>query len=197
MALKPLHDAFELKTAHISTLQAVSGAGYPGVASLDILDNVVPNIGDGTEETKIESEPRKLLGSLDGGRFVDAPLAISAQVTRVPVTDGHMALISAGFARQPSVEEALAALESWRAPEPVRGLPSAPERPVAVLRGSDRPQTRRDREAGRGMTTSVGRVRTCPLLDLRLVCLSHNTIRGAAGGAILNAELLVAAGVVS
>jgi aspartate-semialdehyde dehydrogenase len=197
MALKPLHDAFGVKTVHAATLQAVSGAGYPGVASHDILDNVVPNIANGGEEQKIESEPRKLLGQAIDGRVAEAPIGISAQVTRVPVTDGHTALLSIGFERKPSVAAAIEALESFRAPEVVRGLPSAPERPVIVRGEGDRPQPRRDRDAGRGMSAVVGRVRECPLLDLRLVALSHNTIRGAAGGALLNAELLVASGVVS
>lgn len=196
MALKPLHDAFGLQKAHVATLQAVSGAGYPGVASLDIVDNIIPNIADGGEEDKVQSEPRKLLGTLRDGRVEDAPIVVSAQVTRVPVIDGHTALLSLGFARRPDPEEAIAALESWRAPEVVRGLPSAPEQPVIVRHEGDRPQPRRDRDAGNGMSATVGRVRPCPLFDLRLVVLSHNTIRGAAGGALLNAELLVAAGVV-
>jgi aspartate-semialdehyde dehydrogenase len=197
MALKPLHDAFGVKTFHAATLQAVSGAGYPGVASLDILDNVIPNIGNGSEEHKIETEPRKLLGQAIDGRIAEAAIGISAQVTRVPVIDGHTALLSIGFERKPSVAAAIEALEAFRAPEAVRGLPSAPERPVIVRGEGDRPQPRRDRDAGRGMSAVVGRVRECSLLDLRLVALSHNTIRGAAGGALLNAELLVASGVVS
>jgi aspartate-semialdehyde dehydrogenase len=197
MALKPLHDAFGVKTVHAATLQSVSGAGYPGVPSLDILDNVIPNIGDGGEEAKVESEPRKLLGTLADGRIAEAPVRISAQVTRVPVIDGHTALLSIGFERTPSVEEALETLTNWRAPEQVRGLPTAPERPLVIHSATDRPQPRRDRDAGNGMSASVGRVRACPLLDLRMVVLAHNTIRGAAGGAILNAELLVANGVVS
>lgn len=196
MALKPLHDAFGITQFHAATLQSVSGAGYPGVASLDILDNIVPNIADGGEEAKIETEPLKLLGALVDGRFVDAPICISAQVTRVPVTDGHTALLSVRFQRRPSADEAIAVLEAFRAPEIVRGLPSAPALPVVVRREADRPQPRRDRDAGRGMSAVVGRVRPCPIGDLRLVVLAHNTIRGAAGGAILNAELLVAAGVV-
>lgn len=197
MALKPLHDAFGVQQMHVATLQAVSGAGYPGVASLDILDNIIPNIADGGEESKIESEPLKLLGSVSDGLVIPAQATISAQVTRVPVVDGHTALMSMRFGRRPDVAEAIQVLESFRAPEIVRGLPSAPERPVLVRREADRPQPRRDRDAGRGMSASVGRVRACPLLDLRMVVLSHNTIRGAAGGALLNAELLVAAGIVA
>ena len=195
MALKPLHDAFGVKTVHVATLQAVSGAGYPGVASLDILENIIPNIANGGEEAKIESEPRKLLGSVVDGRVDEAKIRISAQATRVPVIDGHTALLSVAFERKPSVEQAIAALESFQAPEQVRGLPSAPAQPIVVRREADRPQPRRDRDTGKGMSAVIGRVRECPLLDLRLVALSHNTIRGAAGGALLNAELLVAAGV--
>ena len=196
LALKPLHDAFGLTTLQVATLQAISGAGYPGVASLDILDNIVPNIADGGEEVKIETEPLKLLGTVAAERFVNAPINISAQVSRVPVIDGHTALLSAAFARQPSVEEALAALEGFQAPEVVRGLPSAPAKTIIVRYEIDRPQPRRDRNLGGGMSAVVGRVRTCPINHLRLVALAHNTIRGAAGGALLNAELLVAAGVV-
>ncbi len=197
MALKPLHDAFGVQKVHAATLQAVSGAGYPGVASLDIIDNIIPNIADGGEEAKVESEPRKLLGRIADGQIVEAPIAISAQVSRVPVIDGHTALLSIGFERRPTVEEAIAALERFQAPEPVRGLPSAPAHPLIVRRERDRPQPRRDRDAGAGMSASIGRVRECPLLDLRLVVLAHNTIRGAAGGALLNAELLVASGIVA
>jgi aspartate-semialdehyde dehydrogenase len=197
MALKPLHDAFGVRKVHAATLQAVSGAGYPGVASLDIVDNIIPNIADGGEEQKIEREPCKLLGRLEGGQVAEAPIAISAQVTRVPVIDGHTALLSVACEHRPAVEAALAALEGFRAPEIVRSLPSAPQHPLIVRREPDRPQPRRDRDAGAGMSVSVGRVRACPLLDLRLVVLAHNTIRGAAGGALLNAELLVAAGIVS
>ncbi len=197
LALKPLHDAFTLKNIHVATLQAISGAGYPGVASLDILDNIIPNIGNGSEEAKIETEPRKLLGSVRDGRFVDAEIGISAQVTRVPVIDGHTALLSLGMEHEPGVDEVIGALEAFRAPEVVRGLPSAPELPVVVRREGDRPQPRRDRDAGNGMSAVVGRVRPCPLQNTRMVVLSHNTIRGAAGGALLNAELLVASGVVS
>jgi len=197
MALRPLHDAFGVRQVHAATLQAISGAGYPGVASLDIVDNIIPNIANGGEEDKIESEPRKLLGRVADGRVIEAQIGISAQVTRVSVIDGHTALLSIGFERKPSADEAIAALESFQAPETVRGLPSAPARPIVVRREADRPQPRRDRNAGAGMSAVVGRVRPCALLDLRLVVLSHNTIRGAAGGALLNAELLVASNLVS
>jgi aspartate-semialdehyde dehydrogenase len=196
MALKPLHDAFGVRRLMATTLQAVSGAGYPGVASLDIVDNIVPNIADGGEEAKIEAEPRKLLGRLTDGQFVDADIQISAQVTRVPVIDGHTAALSIAFEQRVTPDEAIACLHEWRAPAPVGDLPSAPERPVVVRHESDRPQPRRDRDLYGGMGTTVGRVRPCNLFDLRCVVLSHNTVRGAAGGAILNAELLVAQGLV-
>ncbi|NOK59654.1 MAG: Aspartate-semialdehyde dehydrogenase [Chloroflexi bacterium AL-W] len=198
LALKPLHRAFGIKKIHVATLQAISGAGYPGVASLDIIDNIIPNIANGGEEDKIERETRKLLGTVvDHKEIHDASMTISAQVTRVPVIDGHTALLSIGFEQQPTVEQVIATLEGFQAPESVRKLPSAPARPIIVRHEADRPQPRRDRAAGNGMSASVGRVRPCPLLDVRMVALSHNTIRGAAGGALLNAELLVATGVVS
>lgn len=197
MAIKPLHDAFGVKSFHASTLQATSGAGYPGVASLDILDNIIPNIANGGEEQKIEAEPLKLLGTVAEGRVIEPKIGISAQVTRVPVIDGHTALLSIGFEQKPTPAQAIEVLAGWRAPEVVRGLPSAPELPVVYRSEADRPQPRRDRNVGRGMSAVVGRVRECPLLDLRMVVLSHNTIRGAAGGALLNAELLVSAGIIS
>lgn len=194
MALKPLHDSFGVQRMLTTTLQAVSGAGYPGVASLDIIDNIIPNIGDGGEEAKIETEPRKLLGTLENGAFHDAPIAISAQVTRVPVIDGHTAAVSVGLASKATPEEAIACMREFQAPAHVRRLPSSPERPLVVRMEADRPQPRRDRDLYGGMGTSVGRVRVCPLNDLKFVVLSHNTIRGAAGGALLNAELAVEAG---
>lgn len=197
MALRPLHDAFGIQKVQAATLQSISGAGYPGVASFDIIDNVIPNIAHGGEEQKIESEPGKLLGQFQDGRIATAPITISAQVSRVAVLDGHTALLSIACARKPTVEEALDALERFRAPDIVRDLPSAPAQPLIVRREDDRPQPRLDRDAGNGMSTSIGRVRACPLLDLRMVVLAHNTIRGAAGGALLNAELLVASGLVA
>ncbi|MBL7062709.1 MAG: aspartate-semialdehyde dehydrogenase [Anaerolineae bacterium] len=190
--LKPLDDAFGLRQVFAATMQAISGAGYPGVASLDILGNVVPYIGG--EEEKIEHETRLLLGHIEDGRRVEADIAISSQANRVPVLDGHTVCLSLGFAKCPTVEEAIAALADFRGADVVRGLPSAPEHPIIVRREPDRPQPRRDRDAEGGMAITVGRVRPCPLLDLRLVSVSHNTLRGAASGSILNAELLVASG---
>ncbi len=194
MALRPLHDNFGVKQVFATTLQAISGAGYPGVASLDILDNVVPYIGG--EEEKIESEPLKLLGTLRDGAVEHAPIIISASVNRVPVLDGHMVSTSVALERPPSVEEAIAALRGFALPEQVCGLPSAPEHPIVVRDEPDRPQPRRDRDLYNGMGTTVGRVRPCTLLDLKFTVLSHTTIRGAAGGALLNGELLVAEGLI-
>jgi aspartate-semialdehyde dehydrogenase len=198
LPLKPLDDAFGLRKVLAVSMQAISGAGYPGVASLDILGNVVPYIRG--EEEKIEAETRLLLGRIVDGRRVEAGpdrLRISAQANRVPVLDGHTVCLSLGFERPPAPEEAMDVLAAFRGPEAMRGLPSAPPHPLLVRREPDRPQPRRDRDAEGGMAVTVGRVRPCPLLDLRLVSVSHNTLRGAAAGSILNAELLVATGYVS
>ncbi len=194
IALKPLHAAFGVRRVLAVSLQALSGAGYPGVASLDITDNVIPFIGG--EEDKVETEPRKLLGQLDAqrGHVSLADFRISAHTNRVGVSDGHMVCASLELARDAGVEDVEQAMADFRAPDPVASLPSAPARPIVVRREPDRPQPRRDRDEGRGMTAVVGRVRPCPLLGIKFVVLSHNTIRGAAGGSILNAELLVQQG---
>lgn len=192
LALKPLHDAFGLRRLHVASLQAVSGAGYPGVASLDILGNVVPYIGG--EEEKLETEPQKMLGTFQAGRIVPAPFAVSAQCNRVPVRDGHLACVSVEFQQKPTVDQVIEALESFRAPPEVAGLPSTPGTPIVVRREADRPQPFLDRDAGGGYAVSVGRIRLCTLLDLKFVVLGHNTLRGAAGGSIHNAELLVSQG---
>lgn len=191
-ALKPLQDAFGVRKAMVTTMQALSGAGYPGVASLDILDNVIPFIKG--EEEKMQTETLKLLGDFDGERFADAGIAVSAHCNRVQVRDGHLECVSVELEDQAAPEELI---EAWRtyAPEiaPL-GLPSAPT-PFIVYRDEEnRPQPRRDREAGRGMAVSVGRLRKCPILQYKFVVLSHNTIRGAAGAAIADAELLAAKG---
>jgi aspartate-semialdehyde dehydrogenase len=188
MALHPIAAAFGIDQVIVATLQAVSGAGYPGVPSIDILDNVIPHIGG--EEEKIESETRKILGS--PGK--PAGLDISAHCHRVHVSDGHTLAASIKTTRKASPEEAARALAEFRSSLVSLGLPSLPERPIVVREEADRPQPRFDRGAGEGMTVSVGRVRRCPVLDLRLVALVHNTIRGAAGGALLNAELMRARG---
>jgi len=188
IALAPLHQQFGVDAVHVTTMQAISGAGYAGVASYAILDNVIPYIGGG-EEDKIEAEPRKILGKWNG-TFEDAQMKISAQVNRVPTIDGHLMTVSAKTRERVSLDDIRNALESFTG-EPQRlGLPSAPQRPIHFLDAADRPQPRLDRDRERGMAVSVGRLRACPILDFRLVALVHNTIRGAAGAAVLNAELL-------
>ncbi|MFB3814571.1 MAG: aspartate-semialdehyde dehydrogenase [Terriglobales bacterium] len=191
VALAPLHQRFGLETVFVVTMQAVSGAGYPGVASLDILGNVIPYIGK--EEEKLEAETRKLLGRLDGSRVVEAPFKISAQCNRVAVEDGHTESVSIKFSRPVKPEYILSA---WNDFHPLKGLhlPSAPQQPVVYDAANDRPQPRFDVDRGAGMTVSVGRLRPCGVLDWKFTVLSHNTIRGAAGAALLNAELLKAQG---
>jgi aspartate-semialdehyde dehydrogenase len=191
-ALAPLHRAFGLRTAVVATLQAASGAGYPGVPSLDLLGNVIPFIGG--EEEKIEAEIRKILGTVDGERVVDAEIVTSAMVHRVPVVDGHMVSASLAFDRAPTPEAAISALRAFSGGSLVAGLPSSPVHPVEVDDRPDRPQSRLDLDRGRGMTVTVGRVRSCPLHQLRLVALGHNLVRGAAGAAVQNAELVLASG---
>jgi len=188
VALAPLHAAFGIEQVFVTTLQAVSGAGYPGVPSLDILGNVVPFIAE--EEAKIECELPKLLGAWTGSAFAPAGFGVSAQANRVPVEHGHLTCVAIKLATRASPDDAIRVLEEWSGPPEVRELPSAPDRPLAITRREDRPQPRRDAGAGDGMTVTVGRIRQDPLLDLRLVALAHNVVRGAAGGSILNAELL-------
>jgi len=192
IVFKALQDAFGLRRAFVVSMQALSGAGYPGVASLDAIDNVIPNVSG--EEGKVETEPQKMLGHLTHGRIEAAPLIISAHTNRVAVTDGHMICASVEFERAGTPAEAAQALAEFQAPALVQTLPSAPHCVIEVRDEADRPQPRRDRGAGGGMTTVVGRVREDPLFHVKFVCLSHNTIRGAAGGAILNGELLAAQG---
>jgi aspartate-semialdehyde dehydrogenase len=195
LALAPLHRAFEVERLFVSTMQAVSGAGYPGVASLDIVGNVIPHIGG--EEEKIERESRKVLGALSDGLVRPAEFAVSAHTNRVPVVDGHMMTVSVGFTRRVAPEEAVAVLRRFRAPPCVAELPSSPTLPIEVDDRPDRPQPRLDLDRGRGMAVTVGRIRACPVLDIRMVVLGHNTVRGAAGQAVQIAELLVAEGRVS
>ncbi len=192
MALAPLHAAYGVRKVFVSTMQAVSGAGYPGVPSLDILGNVIPYIGD--EEPKIETEITKLLGAFDGDRIVPADIVTSAHANRVAVEHGHTVCLSVAFDRRPTPDEALATLRAWTGFAAVQGLPSAPSPALIVRDEPDRPQPRRDGPSGNGMSVTVGRVRVDPLFDLRLVAMAHNVVRGAAGGSILNAELLVATG---
>ena len=194
MALAPLHRAFGVQRVFVTTMQAVSGAGYPGVPSLDILGNVIPYIGD--EEPKIEAELPKILGllSADARTIAHAAFGVSAHANRVPVEHGHTACVSVEFTRRPSPAEAVEVLTAWRGPSGVRGLPSAPPVPIVVTDAADRPQPRRDVNINGGMSVVVGRVRTDPLLHLKFVALGHNTVVGASGASILNAELLAARG---
>lgn len=195
LALAPLYRAFGLEAVNVVTMQALSGAGIPGVPSLAAIDNLVPFIGG--EEDKMENETLKILGRLDGGRIEPARITVSAQANRVAVIDGHTECVSVRFRDKPaSLDAVRQALEAFRGVPQELGLPSAPEPPIVVLDAPDRPQPRLDRDRGRGMALSVGRLRPCPLFDVKFVALSHNTLRGAAGGSILVAELAVAQGLV-
>ena len=191
LALKPLETRFGIESLFVSTMQAVSGAGYPGVASLDILGNVVPYIKN--EEEKLQEEVGKLLGQMDGSGVQMLDAKLSAHCNRVAVEDGHMECVSIKFRKKATRDEVLAA---WSEFAPLAGqrLPSAPERPVEFDASVDRPQPRLDRMRGHGMASTVGRLRECNLLDWKFVVLSHNTIRGAAGAAVLNAEVLARLG---
>jgi len=191
IALKALDDAFGVKKVFAVSLQALSGAGYPGVSSLDIMDNVIPNVGNGGEEEKVEWEPRKMLGKLNDNKIDLADIKFSAHTNRVAVIDGHTVCASVELASQADPKDAEAILRNFSAPESARELPSSPRPVISVRDEADRPQPRLDRLTGNGMTTVVGRVRKDPILDLKFVVLSHNTIRGAAGASIYNAELLV------
>ncbi|MEK9500900.1 aspartate-semialdehyde dehydrogenase [Gemmatimonadota bacterium DH-20] len=190
--LAPLDAAFGLRRVVVTTFQAISGAGRPGPSAIDLVDNVVPWIGG--EEEKIEAEPRKILGRLVDGAIEGASLTVSATATRVPVLHGHLEAVSVELDRTATVDEATAVWRAFRAPEVARGLPSGPEQPIVVLEQDDRPQPRLDRDRAEGMAISVGRVRPCPVHTLRFLVLSHNLERGAAGAAMLNAELAQASG---
>jgi aspartate-semialdehyde dehydrogenase len=192
LALAPLQQRFGLETVMAVTMQAVSGAGYPGVASLDILGNVIPYIAK--EEEKMEEETRKLLGHMNGTKVVSATFAMSAQCNRVAVEDGHTESVSIRLKSKAKPEEMIAAWNGFRAEPQELQLPSAPKNPVVYFGAPDRPQPRFDIDLGAGMTTAVGRLRPCGVLDWKFTVLSHNTIRGAAGAAVLNAELLKAKG---
>ncbi|MGH9579914.1 MAG: aspartate-semialdehyde dehydrogenase [Terriglobales bacterium] len=188
LALAPLHRDFGVEKVFVVTMQAVSGAGYPGVASLDILGNVIPYIP--REEEKMESESRKMLGRLNGARVEAAEIAMSAQCNRVAVEDGHLESVAMKLTRRAKAEEIVSAWNGFRGLPQEEKLPSAPPQPVIYDAAPDRPQPRLDAERGRGMAVTVGRLRPCGLLDWKFTLLSHNTIRGAAGAALLNAELL-------
>jgi aspartate-semialdehyde dehydrogenase len=187
LALAPLHKKYGIKKIVVTTLQALSGAGFPGVPSLDILDNVIPFIGG--EEGKMESESLKLLGTLAGGKFVFADIAISASCNRVNVKDGHLECASIELDKKPSKDELIRTLNEFN-PLKELNLPSSPPQPILVKEEENRPQPKYDRDLGNGMASIVGRIRECPVLDYKLLILSHNTVRGAAGAAILNAEYL-------
>lgn len=190
--LRPLLDEREIEAVQVTMLQALSGAGYPGVPSLDAVGNVVPYIGG--EEDKMATEPRKILGALGDQRVDPADLTVSAQCTRVPVRHGHLACASVRFREDVGADTVRETLEGYRPPLAHRELPSQPDPFLQVLDAPDAPQPQRHVDAGGGMTVSVGRIQDCPVNDVKFVLLSHNTIRGAAGGALLNAELLAAEG---
>ncbi|MGI8548198.1 MAG: aspartate-semialdehyde dehydrogenase [Gemmatimonadaceae bacterium] len=195
LALAPLHERFTVTALFIATMQAVSGAGYPGVPSLDILGNVIPFIAD--EEPKIEVEIAKLLGTVANGEIHSAPIRATAHANRVPVENGHTICMSIALGSRATPEEVSEAIDGWSGCADALSLPSRPGRPLLLAQSPDRPQPRRDLMAGGGMTVTVGRVRPDALLDIRLVAMGSNTIRGAAGGAIMNAELLVQSGMLA
>ncbi len=194
MALAPLRQ-YGLKSVLVTTLQALSGAGYPGVASLDAVGNVVPFISG--EEGKIESEPRKILGRLERGQVIPHPVVLSASTTRVAVVNGHTESIAVALEQQPSLDDVRNALVGFTGSPQRHRLPSAPAQPIVYLPEENRPQPRLDVDRDGGMTVSIGRLRPCPILGYKFFALGHNTIRGAAGAAVLNAELLVAEGVLA
>ena len=192
LALKPLHDAFGLEDVNVVTMQAVSGSGYPGVPSMDIIDNVVPFIGG--EEKKMESEPLKILGSLGTGKIENAKFKISAQCNRVAVIDGHLETVQVNFKNNPSKEEIIKVWNEFKSQPQDLNLPSAPKQPIVYFSEEKYPQPKIHRNVENGMAASVGRLRECPIFDYKFIVLSHNTIRGAAGGTILIAELMKAKG---
>jgi aspartate-semialdehyde dehydrogenase len=192
MVLAPLHKAFGLEAVMMTSMQAISGAGYPGEPSMDIIDNVIPHIGG--EEEKVEMEPQKILGKLTRTKIVSAPFLVSAQCNRVAVQDGHLESVRIKLKKKATVEQVIAALESFTGLPQELKLPTAPAQPIIVRSEKDRPQPRLDRDAGNGMATVVGRISKDTIFDFKLTLISHNTVRGAAGAALLNAELLVAKG---
>ena len=189
IALKVLLDSFGLDKVFIVSLQALSGAGYPGVPSMDIIDNVIPHIPG--EEEKVALEPRKILGQLTNNAIEFADFSVSAHTNRVAVVDGHLACLSVGLNKRTEISEIVAAFQAYQPPKISRNLPSTPVPVIHVCEDPNHPQPRFDRWIGKGMTTVVGRVRNDEIFDLRMAVLSHNTVRGAAGGSIYNAELLV------
>ncbi|MBI1876989.1 MAG: aspartate-semialdehyde dehydrogenase [Chloroflexi bacterium] len=192
MALAPLRQ-FGLRAVIATSLQALSGAGYPGVSSLDAIDNVIPFIAE-SEEIKMNTETNKMLGRLNGLEIEPAGIALSAHCNRVPVSDGHLVTISASFKDKPSLGDILEAWQTWEPLPQQLKLPSAPQPALVIRPEPNRPQPRLDRDTGGGMATVIGRLRPCEVLDVRFVCLAHNTLRGAAGGSVLNAELMFVQG---
>ncbi|MFP4178693.1 MAG: aspartate-semialdehyde dehydrogenase [Spirochaetaceae bacterium] len=192
MALAPLEETFGVQSVQVSTMQAISGAGYPGVSSYDIVGNVIPYIGG--EEEKIEEESQKILGTLAGGRVIDADFAVSAQCARVPVVDGHTETVSLSLKRKAPIEELRSVMAGFRGIPQELELPSAPQHPILFMEEPDRPQPARDVWLENGMATLVGRLRPCKVLDYRMVIMGHNTVRGAAGASILNAEAMLRLG---
>lgn len=192
LPMKVFDDVFGLEAAIMTTLQAISGAGYPGVSSMAIMDNVVPYIGG--EDEKLEAEPKKLLGSIQQGQMHLADIRLSAQANRVPVLDGHLASVSVKLTESATPAQGIEALENWQRPAICAELPSSPERVLIYRPEADRPQPRLDRDSENGLAWTVGKVRECGVLDLRFLAMTHNTLRGAASGSILNAELLAVQG---
>jgi aspartate-semialdehyde dehydrogenase len=195
LALAPIHERFGIANVIVTTMQAVSGAGYPGVPSLDILGNVIPLIKD--EEGKIEEEIQKFLGTAETDVVRSAAFPVSAHANRVPVEHGHTVCLSIGLTEKADAKEVERAIAEWCGDPAAHGLPSAPERPLMLTDRPDRPQPRRDVDTGRGMTVVAGRVRNDPVLDVKLVAMGHNIVRGAAGASVLNAELMVHSGMLA
>jgi aspartate-semialdehyde dehydrogenase len=194
LPLAPIHEQFGITKLMVTTMQAISGAGYPGVPALDILGNVIPYIGD--EEPKIEAEVCKFLGATNGNAVQSASFLVSAHANRVAVEHGHTVCMSIGLARKAAPDDVARALRGWRGHESARGLPTSPERPIVVSDEPDHPQPRRQVDTGGGMSVVVGRVRRDPIFDVKLVAMGHNVVRGAAGASVLNAELMVHRGLI-
>lgn len=195
IGIKPLAEKFGVDTVIVSTMQAISGAGYPGLSGMDILDNVVPYIGG--EEAKMETESRKILGHIEDGAFVEADIKVSAMCNRVHVLDGHTECLSIKLAKKATAQEVIDAIKTYPSVTKDLGLPSAPDHDIVYNSSNDRPQPRMDRMVGDGYTVTVGRVRDCNVFDVRMVVFGHNTIVGAAGGSLLNAELCVVRGLIN
>ena len=192
MALAPIHRKFGLEAVQVTTMQAISGAGYPGVPSMDIMGNVVPYIGD--EEDKLETETQKILGTYKDGKIIPADFKVSAQCNRVPVFDGHTETLSIKLKKKATPEQIRTVLKNFKGMPQDKALPFAPKQPIIVMDEKNRPQPARDIWLEKGMATMVGRIRECPVFDIKMVIMGHNTVRGAAGAAILNAEALVELG---